>query len=431
MKINQTRSPRAFVALLPTLLLAAPALAQEATSTAPPVVQSAPDPAVQAAPAAADPIATTTVAPPTVVPTIADAPAQQAAPVARRATPRAALAPRAAAPAPRAAAPVATAPAPVEAPVPAAVAPVDATPPAPAAQAPVAAAPASEAATTTQTTQSTSAVWPWIVGGLVVLAGLAALLLRRRRRTDDEVYDEAYREPAFVEPAPILAEPSPVIVPLADMPVFAPEPQVLRPAPIATPTATDPIEVPAPVPAEESVIADADRADVDALTDAAPPVADRPWLEFGMRPVRAGTTSDEALVEIELTVGNAGTVAADDVRISTFLFASEPADAAEVERLLLEHGSDGSAEPVSIAAGEGTRVDATLALPKHDLAALFKPVVVADARYRLPDGSEGRTFASFAIGMTQEDGELGAMENHRPSMHEDIEARLHGTPEHV
>ena len=218
-----------------------------------------------------------------------------------------------------------------------------------------------------------------------------------------------------------------MIAPVAAAPSLAHEPQFLRPAPIAT----DPVAAPAPVPAEETHIADADQADVDALTAGHAPVANRPWIEFGMRPVRAGTTSDEALVEIELTVGNAGSVAADDVRISTFLFASEPASADEFEQLLLEHGADATADPVSIAAGEGTRVDATLALPKHDLAALFNPVIVADARYRLPDGSEGRTFASFTIGMTQEDGALGAMVNDRPSMHEDIEARLHGTPEHV
>ena len=248
------------------------------------------------------------------------------------------------------------------------------------------------------------------------------LASRRRRRAETAVYDE----PVYEEP--IRAEAEPIAVPVA-APAVAParDPEFLRPAPLATEQAA----APAPMPAEETVIADADQSDVDALTGGDAPVANRPWLEFGMRPIRAGTTSDEALVEIELTVGNAGSVAADDVRISTFLFASEPANADEFEKLLLEHGADATADPVTIAAGEGTRVDATLALSKHDLAALFTPVVVADARYRLPDGTEGRTFASFSIGMTQENGTLGAMENNRPSMHEDIEARLYGSPQHA
>ena len=57
-------------------------------------------------------------------------------------------------------------------------------------------------------------------------------------------------------------------------------------------------------------------------------------------------------------------------------------------------------DPVTIEPGEGTRIDATLAALKADLGAGegFQPMVVADARYTLPDGTEGRTSASFMIG---------------------------------
>ena len=439
MKIKPTRSPRAFIALLPTLMLVSPAFAQDAPAqTAPPapVEQSAPAPTAPApapvfAPSApvvqAVPDYTRATAPPAVE-TAPDAPAINA-PTRRTTANRAAPSTRMTAAVPRT-----TTPAPVAAPIVDTPAPTPAAvtqgPPA-AAAAPVAPtnAAAPVAATTrsdTRTnTQSTFAIWPWIVGAGVVLLGLIALLASRRRREDVAVYEEPiYQEPVATRLDPVVA---PIVAaPVTAAPVEAHTPQLLRPA-----VATDPVAAPAPVPAEETQIVDADQADVAALTEGHAPVANRPWLEFGMRPIRAGTTSDEALVEIELTVGNAGSVAADNVRISTFLFASEPADAAEFEKLLVEHGADASADPVTIAAGEGTRVDATLALPKADLAALFNPVIVADARYRLPDGSEGRTFASFSIGMIQENGALGAMENNRPSMHEDIEARLYGTPQHV
>jgi hypothetical protein len=55
--------------------------------------------------------------------------------------------------------------------------------------------------------------------------------------------------------------------------------------------------------------------------------------------------------------------------------------------------------------------------------------VVADARYRLPDGSEGRTAASFIVGRADASGDLGAFALDDSGMHEEIEARLYGEPE--
>lgn len=427
MKIKRNRSPRALIALLPTLMLASPAFAQEAptqTTTPPaPIAQSAPAPA-SAAPvfAPSAPVVQavpdyTRAAPPPVVATVIEAPAEPGTTVRRAPAPRAAraaVAPRAEPVAPPAAAPVVAAP---TATAPAATAPAAAEPVA-------AVAPVREVATDTTTTQTnaqtSSSIWLWIVGAGIVLLGLIALLVTRRRRDETVTLDEPAYEPAYEAPARAVPEPA-MAAPL----IALTEPQVLRPR-----AAVEAAAAPAPVPAEDTQIVEADDADVAALTQGHAPVPDRPWLEFAMRPVRAGTTSDEALVEIELTVGNAGSVMAEDVRISTFLFASEPADGAAFEELLLNQDASG-ADRVSIAAGEGTRIDATLALPKRELAALFNPVVVADARYRLPDGSEGRTQASFAIGMTQEDGGFGGIENDRPAMHDDIEARLHGTPQHA
>jgi hypothetical protein len=152
-----------------------------------------------------------------------------------------------------------------------------------------------------------------------------------------------------------------------------------------------------------------------------------------MRPVRAGTNVDEALVEIELTVGNSGTVSAKDVRISTFLLSSDP-NGSEMERLLVNPPVDATTDPVTIEPGEGKRIDATLALLKSDMGEnlpdSFRPIVVADARYTLADGSEGRTSASFEIGVTPEEGEgLDPIELSRASMHDNVGAALHGEPQ--
>jgi hypothetical protein len=179
---------------------------------------------------------------------------------------------------------------------------------------------------------------------------------------------------------------------------------------------------------EEVSVGVAEEEDVASLT-AATPVADRPWLEFAMRPVRAGTVDDEALVEIELTVANAGALPAEDVRISTFML---PAGAgSDLERMLIEAPGGSAVEAPSIAPGEGTRIDATLAMRTSEIGrdGGFQPVVVADARYRLPDGGEGRTSASFVVGLSSDGGELTPFALDHAGMHEEVEARLYGDPE--
>lgn len=427
---NQPANRRAFAALIPaSLLLAMPAVAQE--------VQPAPAPPVQ------------TVAPPPVVPTIAP-PAATVTPPPAAVTPAVTAEPEASTPAPRtttrttrtvtrakrvvrtpAPAPVRAAPAP--APVAVAPAPVEVTP-APVAQPPVeAAAPAPvapEATTQTSTVTESAPVWPWVLGALLLIGAIGFLLMRRRRVTDEDVhYDEPYVETEVVA-APIRREPA----------AFAPdpEPQFLRTAPLAAaPLAAAAVasDEPAPVAAEEAIMAEPEAEEVASLTEGAAPVADRPWLEFSLRPVRAGTNVDEALVEIELTVGNSGSVAARDVRISTFMFASGPATESDVERMLIERGDDG-VPPVTIEPGEGTRVDATLALSKAGLIestnGSILPIVVADARYTLPDGSEGRTSASFTIGVSEEGSPaMSPILLSERAMHDDVEARLQGAPEHA
>ncbi|MGH6614930.1 hypothetical protein [Sphingomonas sp.] len=455
MKIMPPPHRRAFAALVPTLvLLAVPAVAQE-VQTAPPTQTVAPPPVVPTI--TATPPAPATVTPPAAQATTPEPAAEpaaeaEAAPVARR-TARTVRQARTVtrAPAPRAAPAAAAEPAPVVAAAPATTPPVTTPEVAPVTEAPVATAPVpapetvTPAVDTAATTTATEAapIWPWVLAGIALLAIVGALILRRRRRAAEDVYyEEDYVEPvAEVEPArvePVRAEP-----------VMAPEPQFLRVAPlaaapvVAAPLAAAPVaaatadEV-ADAVAVEAELAEPEAEDVAALT-AGTAHADRPWLEFSMRPVRAGSNADDALVEIELTVGNSGAVAAKDVRISTFMFATESGNEAEMERLLLDRSGEGEVSPVTIEPGEGTRIDATLSLSKEVLgeeAKTFVPFVVANARYRLADGSEGRTSASFTIGMNDGDatdgsGEMRPIAIHRQQMSDNIEARLHGVPEHA
>jgi hypothetical protein len=264
---------------------------------------------------------------------------------------------------------------------------------------------------------------------------LIALLTTRRRRGEPDFGEEAAYEPeaarAYERPvaAPVDAE---RITPIAAAPVIAPRP---RPelSPVMAAPAAAPLAAQSQPEAEahvEAELAEPESEDLAGITDAPAPVSNRPWLEFGLRPVRAGTSEEEALVDVELTVANAGDVPARDVRISTFLVADgEPG---EMESLLIEHRGDTAVPPVTIAPGDGTRVDAHLAVPKGEMGRVFNPVVVAEARYTLPDGREGRTSAAFRIGRPAPDaGGVGPIGATRPHMVESVEAELLGVPKHA
>ena len=348
----------------------------------------------------------------------------------RTTTTRAAPAPapaRQAAPAPAAETPTAPPSPPIDpSAVPAPLPPQAETAPAPA---PDTAVPVATDTTTTQTS-STAIAWPWLIGGLALLGlGIIAFLFTRRRRNDEVVTTEtAYAEPAYV--APVAA--APVVV----EPVAAPDAAVIAQMPPADERIVRREPIPAIVPevateqVEEAEIADASKDDLAGVADAAAPVSHRPWIELGLRPVSAGTTEEEAMVDFELTVGNSGDTEARNVRISSFMLADE-AESTEMERMLTERRADTIVPPVSIEPGDGTRVDAHLAVPKGDLGRVFNPVVVAEARYTLPDGSEARTAAAFKIGRPAYEGGIGAIGASRPHVTDDLAAELYGQPEHV
>jgi hypothetical protein len=105
-----------------------------------------------------------------------------------------------------------------------------------------------------------------------------------------------------------------------------------------------------------------------------------------------------------------------------------------MDRLLTEAPEGAKVETVDIAPGEGACVDAIMSVPRAELNGdpSFEPLVVAEARYKLPDGSEGRTAAAFKVGVTDADGDrFDPIALDRAEIFHTVAAQLHGTPEHV
>lgn len=358
-----------------------PPVVSSPVSTAPPPVSAAP-PAITPAPAptqAQRPPVVLAPLPPTSPPAAEERPAAQTA---TRAAQRPAARPRAAAPAERAA-PTPTPAEPIAAepaPLPEVLEPLPIeTPPALTAPEPIEPVQPAEA--------EAAPVWPWIAAGAALLLAILALFgWRRRRARAEEVYYEAPVRAAPVEPAPVPVAP-------------------------------------------RAAVHGADPGDIAAMAANSHPESGRPWLEFLMRPVRAGTDADKAVVEFELTVGNTGTVPARDVRISTWMFAAGEGST-EMERSLIAP-VDAKRTTATIEPGDGAQVDAAITLPKRELRGKVLPVVVADARYTLPDGSEGRTSASFAVGLPNGEGLEPFAVDLPTGLREDVEARLHGEPQRV
>ncbi|HEX8309012.1 MAG TPA: hypothetical protein VF645_11415 [Allosphingosinicella sp.] len=233
--------------------------------------------------------------------------------------------------------------------------------------------PPAPVATTVETRDSRDSFLPWLLGGLVLLGALAFFALRRRRPS--VVHDERVYEPA----------PAPTVVPVAAAPIVTPVEKVVP--------------------------------------------AGRPELDLTMRPVRAGVSGSDARVEFELTVGNSGPVAAENVRISTWMLA---AGSSEAESALIVPRDHADTAPVTIGAGESRTMEASVALPTAEVDGdAVLPVVIADARYRLPDGSEGRTSASFAVGVPDGEG-LAHFGIENPSgLHEGVVARPLREPQRI
>ncbi|UUY00039.1 hypothetical protein [Sphingomonas sp. J315] len=288
----------------------------------------------------------------------------------------------------------------------------------------------------------------WLIlaalGGVAALIA-AAMLLRRRRSDEPYIEDEVVvaapvesaREPVIERRMPDPVIQRPVANPVAAAPAFiAPRHErelAERLAPDAKPVTPKHDE--AKPALENAALSDADPADVAAVLGGAKPAGGRPQLELAMRPIRAGMSRRGATVGFELTVANAGGAPAKDVQIGAFMLGEHGAQQSEIERMLSNPPTDSSLPAATIAPGDGTTLEAMLTMPRDAVDAIagdddgFTPVLVADARYRLPDGREGRTAAAFRIGRVNGGTHLEPIAiQDDPSMYVDVEAELVGVP---
>lgn len=289
----------------------------------------------------------------------------------------------------------------------------------------------------------------WLI--LAALGGVAALIagamLLRRRRADEPYIAEEVAVAAPVEPIAERRMPDPVIArpvanPVAAAPAFiAPrhEPELgERIAPVAKVKPATPKRDAAKPTLENAALSDADPADVAAALGGAKPAGNRPQLELAIRPIRAGMSRRGASVGFELTVANAGGAPAQDVRIGAFMLGEHSAQQSEIERMLTNPPQGSSIDAETIAPGDGATLEAMLTMPRDKVDAIasdddgFTPVLVADARYRLPDGREGRTAAAFRIGRSNGGMQLEPIAiQDDASMYVDVEAELVGVPAKV
>ncbi|OYX50834.1 MAG: hypothetical protein B7Y97_06345 [Sphingomonas sp. 32-66-10] len=325
---------------------------------------------------------------------------------------------------------------------PAAAPEISAAPVAPVAQAvPPTADPVTETAPAPVETAPGEGGTMWLI--LAALGGVAALvagaMLLRRRRADEPYIAEEVAVAAPVEPVrePVTERSSPNRVverPVADPVAAAPAFIAPRHEPELGERIAPKRDVAKPA-LERAELSDADPADVAAILGGAKPTGERPQLELAMRPIRAGMSRRGATVGFELTVANAGGAPAEDVRIAAFMLGEHSAQSSEIERMLTNPPTESRIDAETIAPGDGTTLEAMLTMSRDAVDAIagdddsFTPVLVADARYRLPDGREGRTAAAFRIGRSNGGTQLEpiAIQND-PSMYADIEAELVGVP---
>ena len=119
-------------------------------------------------------------------------------------------------------------------------------------------------------------------------------------------------------------------------------------------------------------------------TAAAVALDERPWIRMMLQPVAAESRGEEQTVDYELIIENEGHVPARNVRVSSFL----------------AHGDAASAMPaqtrhVDIGPGASVPLPGRITVPEG-----VDPKIVADARYPLPDGSQGRLAALFGIDLS-------------------------------
>lgn len=238
---------------------------------------------------------------------------------------------------------------------------------------PAATAPAPAAASA----EADRSVWPFLVAALVVI-GLAVLLLRRRRRPD--IVDEVVEPDAA---APSIAARKPAPAPAAPMPVSA-EP--------------------------------------------------RAQLTLTLRPLRAGLNLLTAIVDCDVTITNAGTVAAQDIRLDVRLLSAGGGQDAELAAIYAQAPARPAVPVFLLEPGETRSFKAMATLARAAIVPMtagnrpmFVPIVALIARYRANAVTAGQTSQAFAVGIERVDSaKLAPLWLDQPArMHTAVAARPH------
>ena len=136
---------------------------------------------------------------------------------------------------------------------------------------------------------------------------------------------------------------------------------------------------------EAPVVPSANVRGGDALT-----LDQRPWIRLSVQPSGYSLNDGVSTVEYELIVENEGKLAANDVRVSSFLIGARSSS-------LSDAIANGQAQThhINVASGQSVTLYGKVMVPDGS-----DPKIVADARYLLPDGSDGHLAARFVIDMS-------------------------------
>ncbi|MCM8730947.1 hypothetical protein ACFO8O_08240 [Hephaestia sp. GCM10023244] len=157
---------------------------------------------------------------------------------------------------------------------------------------------------------------------------------------------------------------------------------------------------------------DAEDAAADTAAEPIAPLpsraAQRPRLDLGFRPRRAGMNVLSAAVDYELVVRNQGDAAARDVRIALQLFTAGDHHDAELRDYLDDPVEAPIVAAFDLAAGETRTVRAIALLPKEAVNVvtvqgrpMFVPLVAINALYHWGTDQHGQTATSHVVGIAQ------------------------------
>lgn len=216
-----------------------------------------------------------------------------------------------------------------------------------------------------------SSNWPWIVGGLLLIAGLAAYVLMRRRKAAQEAFEV---EPVATPSAP----PAPATPPPPPPPAPEPQPEPVAPSPAAIDT-------------------------------------DRPWIDMQLEITQARLSLLGVTIAYSLILHNRGERPAQDVLVRGVVGNAGPQQQAVLDAFFTGQTGMPLHSAVAIAPGETQRLSGELRLSPEEIApvqmgerSLLIPIAAFDAAYRWgadeaadPQG-HGRTARAFIVGQDQE-----------------------------